>query len=779
MISRSKKIINYKLSLRYSVPSVFILAFVLVYILFGNILLTLNTTHFSASGDGLKSYYSAIYHAKHDSTYFHTRAMNYPYGENVFFTDGQPLLSNFVKAVSYIIDISSYTVGLMNFLMLFSIVLGAVFLFLIFTELKLPTLYSTVVSLAIAFLSPQIGRMGGHFSLSYIFAIPALIWLLMVFSRKPRWWLSIIISFYVFLISGFHFYYFGFFGFLLVFFWGYFIFFDSKRTFKNVYIKLLHLTIQLIVPFVVLQILTNIGSDVNDRTTHPWGFMYYRAYPEGVFLPFMRPYGQWLNNLMTFKHVNWESWVYIGLVSSIATLVFFILMIVKLIQRKFSQILPVTQNPVIDISFWAGVAALLFSFGFPFIIKMEWLLDYTGPIRQLRGVARFSWVFFYVINIAVFYHIYTIELNNKWQKIKYIAATLALLMLVFDATQNAKGIDEQVDNHIEQLNEKTDNYAWITDSVAQRYQAIMSVPYFHVGSENIWKDAECGILKPSFFVSLHSSLPLMGSLMSRTSVSQTYQNIQVFNEPYRKLETMENCPDEKPFLLIASNNCEKISDSEQNMIDTAKQIAQKKDFTIYEISYSYFIGREKRIKNSISNEIEQPELYQQEKLMTTDSIKNYYYNDFYGNLSNNAYMGVDAYEGIIGKDNVIFDHTINNYDTTRQYVASFWFGGIKTDRYARTMVHFIALDKDGNEYQNEYFEVGKLFKIIDGNWALVEYNFKLKSATDRFKIVLFMRELGSHKMFIDELMIRPVDNNLYIELPEYIGKNNRYFPIVE
>jgi hypothetical protein len=78
--------------------------------------------------------------------------MNYPYGEHVLFTNCQPAISNTLKFISQnIIDVSDYTVGLINLMMLFSIVIAAAFLYLILKEFNLNWVYSIFIAVGVAY----------------------------------------------------------------------------------------------------------------------------------------------------------------------------------------------------------------------------------------------------------------------------------------------------------------------------------------------------------------------------------------------------------------------------------------------------------------------------------------------------------------------------------------------------------------------------------------------------------------------------------------------------
>ena len=382
-----------------------ILSMAVLFLFFGPLLKDPNHVYFSPSGDGLKTYTGAIYHLEHDSTLFRMNSLNYPYGEMAFFTDCQPMIVNPVKILSHIgIDFRPYIVGIINLFMLLSIVLGAFFICLIFLELDVSWWFASIAAVGIAMLSPQIGRLGGHFSLSHILWLPMLIWLLMKFDKNKTYLLSAIIGVVTFFAAGMHMYFFALFGFLFLFYWVNCLY-TKQINFRN-YQWIIHLFIQLILPLILVKLIAGSNDGITDRTTHPWGFMTYKANPASVLLPLHKPYAQFLMNIKVFRTFDWEAFAFIGLVS----LVGFISGIVKMIQRirKKQSWWKVSDHKLITVFFWASVASLLLSFSIPFNMGLMFLLDYLGPIQQLRALARFSWLFYYLINILVFYGIFSL-----------------------------------------------------------------------------------------------------------------------------------------------------------------------------------------------------------------------------------------------------------------------------------------------------------------------------------------------------------------------------------
>jgi len=773
MENKIGSIFTFNMKAQYGILFTVMLSIIVLYAIFGNMLFRLNSTYFATSGDGLRTYFNIIHYLKHDTNYLITRAMNYPYGDNIMFVDMFPMISVLMKLInSYIVDISDYTIGIINCVMLLSIVVGAVFIFLVFFELSFKNIFAVLASVIIAFMSPQLGRLGGHFALSLVFIIPAIIWLLMIFYRTKTYKISILISAFVIIVSFTHLYFTAFVtAYILLFFAVLFIFSGKQLPYR----LLFHLAIQLLIPIIIVLIVSNI-PEISDRTTHPWGFLVYRAYPEGVFLPFTKPYGYFLYKIMNFNHVQWEGWSFIGSISLIVTIVLLVKLFKLTFQRKFSPILNVTTSNSFNILFWISVLMLLFSFGIPFIMGLEWMVEYLGQIKQVRAIARFSWMFFYAINILAVYLIYNFTLKGKSKIAIVLVITCSLFIMSYDSYHNASGVKSWFKNTIvdEQIEIENLKFDFQTD----KYQAVLPIPYFHIGSDNIAISENCKILEYTTLFCLKTGLPTFGSHYTRTSISQALSNMQITNEPYRTLQSIAECNSTSPFLVLVLNDCDMIRQSEKDLLKLCtKQIAQTSTFSVYELPFDHLLHIADSLSKNIQNGIENPALFQNGSLLTTDSTANFVYENFYGNLSNNAYMGVDAYEGVMKEANIIYNDTIQNYDISREYVASFWFGGIQTDRYARTIVHFICTDSKGNEYRNDYNSVGNLFQLLDNNWGLVEYKFRLNSAQDKFKIVLFMEELGNAKMYIDELMIRPTDNDLYIQLPEFVGKNNRYYPM--
>jgi len=747
---------------------------IVLFIFYGEVLLNANHRYFAGNGDGMQSYYNTLYHIKFDKSYLHSDGLNYPYGENVYYTGNHPLISNSIKFISKFVDISDYTIGFLNVWMLSSIIFGSLFIYLIFKELKLPEIYSAFASVGIAFLSPQLDRFGGHFSLTYVFAIPLMLYLLMLFYRKPRLWLSIIIGIVTFWALNTHVYLFGFYGILFLFYWPFILI--SRKEFRVPQYYLLHLLIQFILPMIIVQLILFFSDNVIDRTGTPWGFLECTATPESIFLPLGKPYGQFLYKFSNFNYIHWEGTAFVGIISTFCFAFILFKIFQKLFTKRFKTTLAISDNNLLNLFFWCSIAALLYSFGIPFILKLESLLKYIGPLKQMRGVGRFAWIFFYVMNITAFYLLWKWIDARKNKYIKYCVPIIILLVFYYDAYLNVRGKGTSINNKVELLDDR-DNQMWDNNWVNQinikKYQAILPLPYFNIGSENYWYNDRCNIMFYTFLSSLKTGLPTTGVLLSRTSISQTFNNIQLFLDPYRRPKILKDFPNKKPFLVITPN-CEEMYPNEKQLLSKAIFLTKNQLFSVYELPYQVLEHLTDSLYIIAHNNFTQNKLSIINGFSCTDNHANFIYNGFDDTPTTYKYRNSGAYQKSITDYNTIFEGSLPCFKDTTDYIASFWFGNILKDLYPRTKMEIDFIDNYGTVYKSDYPDVWRLFVAIDNDWALCEYKFRLNAPTDKIKITLWNHELFKKDILtIDELLIRPIDNNIYKINSSGIFQNNR------
>ncbi|MDP3643899.1 MAG: hypothetical protein Q8S54_12005 [Bacteroidota bacterium] len=729
--------------LRRGVLLTLVLSFAVLILFFMPLLKDPNQVYFAPSGDGLKSYASSIYHLYHDNTLFRSNIQNYPYGEMAFFADCQPMISIPVKMLSQAgIDLRPYLVGIINMSMLLSIVVAALFLFLIFTEMNVSWWFAAFAAVGISMLSPQIGRLGGHFSLSHLMWLPMLIWLLMKFDQKKSLFLSILIGLTTFLAAGMHMYFFALFGFLFFAYWLHSLF--SNRFNVKDYRWILHLFIQFILPLILVQILTGFNDTVTDRTTHPWGLFAYKAHPATIFLPLHKPYAVVFKFIGLKENYEWEAFAFIGLVSLIGSMAGIVQMIKRIKQKQ--PWWKISENKLIMVFFWASIASLLLSFSIPFNLGLAFLLDYLGPIQQLRALARFSWLFFYLVNILVFIGVFNLMKRGLFMK---MIAISALAFVLYDGFLNVTEYAPRLNNRIAELDDTTNSIpenAWVSAINPENYQAVLPLPFFHVGSENVWLESKCDIMRQSLIVSLKSGLPSMGVALSRTSISQTYKSLELTCVPVSSYRILSDLPNQKPLLLMV-DHCNDLNQAEKNLVRHSTIVWQGPAFSFYSLP----VAQLDTIAHTGQKAFKTEMLPLREGKADTTQVL--YFNGFENNQTETTFFGPGAFTGEIGDWNHLLDMNIKNGMPGDTCEILFWAKGYETDLFARSIIEFVQKDGDQTvDYKFDQFQ--HFYTSLKEDWMRIRVPFVLKTSNDRVMLSVRNGDLKHFQLVVDDLLIR-------------------------
>lgn len=754
-----------------------VISAVLICIYFTPVVKSLNTTLFCSGGDGLKSYYCYLYHIKDDPTALRFNGMNYPYGETIFFTDNQPFLSEVMRLACKVFPgLYEYSIAVWNGALLFSIVLAALFIYLILIELGLPVAMSLAAAIGISMLSPQIGRMGAHFSLSYVFVIPMAIYLLLKFSKKPAYSYSIAMACLIIWSGATHMYYIAFLAMLIFLFWMFFGI-GRREIFGQWKTWLPHVFIQLILPVIIVEVLVYISTNAFDRGKYPYGFLYYRAYPESVFLPADRHYGSFVQKIISYKHINWEGFAYIGMVATLACTLFFGRVIARLFKGKFRTGLMYDNNLFLTYLFWGTFLILLYAFGLPFILGLESLVDYIGPIRQIRGVGRFAWVFYYAMNILAIYSVWSFFRSRKRKIVPWILISFTFLILLFEAHKN-------MENIFPYLNKKNPEFldfqntlpadAWVKNIDPAKYQSILPLPFFHIGSENIWIESSCGMDEESFKVSLKTGLPIHAVMMGRTSLSQTYKSLELIWEPLREPAILNKLPSSKP-ILILSAACDQLGPGERLILQHSRPVAALEGFSLSEISPDTLRKLTREHIQGLYESKDRTAVFDGKKFNMPDTTVTYTYRNFSELNADSGYLGAGTLVLPWKAPGSIYHEKLPDNLVPGEVTFSFWVKNIKDDNMPRMEMEIVSFNSQGKVVTYRVSVWGRFLKGIDGKWGLIEFSIPVE-AGGTVSLSLFPGKV-KQDIIVDDFLIRKAGIDIFGAFSDkgWI-LNNRFYP---
>jgi len=494
---------------------------------FGHFVTSPNSYLLTSHGDGLKSYYVMKYHLEHDDSNLHFEGMNYPYGEHYGFTDGVPALTWICKTLPFL---KPYAIPLLHWSIFFGYVLCAYFVYLILKHFKVNPWFAAWAAICILFLQPQTARITGHLSLSIAFFFPMSWYLLLRYIDEPKTkWIilgivNILFWFFIHAYAGLM---------VVLFYAGYFAirFLFERSSSIGITAKGFLMTV---LPLVVFFLFMKLTDNIDDRPTDPTGFFEYTASYETVFVPNHPPLFHLISQVIKVRHQQWEGWSYIGAATMLILLFALLHFLFRCIQtRKFKE---QTQRFFPQQYFYfllPAIFILFFSFGYPFHWYPE-LLDYFKPLKQFRGLGRFAWVFFYVSTIlaVVLLHQWISKKRDK-PVVTYSLFGFGIILLGLHIIEGAP-MQEAHRNFISAPNifEPQHLNAGQKDLIAAAEkadaQAILTLPYFHVGSEIFGKETSEEAMRAAFLMSYFSGKPLFGVMMGRTSFKQSLHYFQSF-----------------------------------------------------------------------------------------------------------------------------------------------------------------------------------------------------------------------------------------------------------
>lgn len=740
---------------KHAIWTVILLSFIVLASLYSDVLFHPNDFLFSIKGDGLKNYFNYVYHIKHDPGYFSFEGMNYPYGETIFMVDCHPFYSNLLKFISQnIFDVSPYAIGILNATMLGSLVICSLFVFLIFDYYKFAWYLSIPGAIAIAFLSSNVLLWEvGHYALSYVCFFPISWYLILKYNASDD---KIKYSILILINTLFWYYTHVYLGIIILGFTFSFHFFSFLLNKKNVDVKrALSFTIQVILPAIIVYSIITIADNHVGRINMPY-IHDHKASVYNVFFPnhsYLRPLYEFFFDLSPQENQTWSKiGNYIGLSTNLILIFIILLTLFSLLVRK-KWILKGVLSKFDVVIILSSIALLLFSFAFPFKYNLDYLLP--SILKQLVGLGRFAWPFYFII---IIYSLLLIRklFNNKTSGIIILAA----IVLLFS---------EGLSYHLA-LRKTISKYPniFIKDSMSginsngfktlnfKDYQAIIPIPFYHGYLSLHSYESTFDIKELSMKLSYTSGVPLMSALLSRPSVLESKNILQLFSPPFYN-KPIKGKLNDKPILMVLSK--QEHSLLEKKLLNKAKKVFDSERFELYELPVdSLFMGdNEKYIhefisqKDSFNLDIESGYFFKDSSTIYYDSFENF--------ENEKAYRG----KGSLSKEkkslNVIYKSKPGEYEQNVEYNLSFWYYNHLYDQTFNSI--WIALkDSTDKTFYYKNFNPAKS-NIYDGNWALNEITFKFQHKGDYLVLVSKGADLYSDSIYIDELLIRPNNQNLF------------------
>jgi hypothetical protein len=722
-----------------------------------------NSYMVSKSGEAIKNYYNFSSQLKYGKN-IKNELVNYPYGEHIQMDNSQPFHLLFFKVYNKISPVLKYGVAFINLSMIFSLLVILPFLFLILRRYKLPVWYSLIISLIIAFLSPQLGRIKGNFELSYLFFIPMWWYFIMKFrDGKTRWlWASLLavtgiiggltnvwyVSFFTIFL----------FGIILADCW------INRKNLKSFFKQEILLFILAIIPLIVVGGMIGATDWVSDRPANPYGFFVNHANLFSIFMPYDRIVQSFLGYTYTFFNIQWEGRANVGFPATIVAVILTCIILYRFYTRKkISVAFPEKEfNPYL----LAAFLILLFSMCFPVNWGLGFLVNIIPFLKQFNAPGRFAWIFYYVFTVytAIAIYRYFEKLKNEGQISK--SRWLIVLVIFFwsmDALSNAQQSFKQVVNRNTHLKSKDDLFLRRFDVMGKKiddFQAIFFMPFANTSGDKMKFETKTDGFIEGMKCSFHTRLPMIESFAPRISISQSLSSIQILADSCIRKERFDDMND-KPILLLTMNDS--LTESEQWLKQNADSLWSDPWLTLSSVAPDFF---EKSYQNWLdwADSIKW-KLTGTDQLKADADISKVFCLNFDEKRSSIAFSGKGAlYKG--GKKVEVFYEDFPSKGMTGNYDLSFWLY-IDTRTWGMPQATINEIDQYNTAINSIRLNTQAEHNVYK-NWVRIDRKIALKPGM-KYQLVIKGKFIT-----LDDLLLKPTGCNVYIKKSNGLEMMNNF-----
>ena len=734
-------------------------------------------------GDGAKNNFTYLYHSMYGAGSAHSywfEGMNYPYGEHIVFTDGQPLLSVLFAKLGGVT--SGTALAVFWWLLGFSYLLAMVYVYKILIHFKVGPLAAVIFSGLIVVCSPQLFCLNGHFALGYVCLVPMLFYWTILYHESP----SLKYCVYVFILGSLmaflHVYYVA-----VVLVWsvsyaaGYFIL--VKNTVMNKVKRTVPLMVSAVCIFLLLAVVMKMTDPAKDRPVSPY-------FETGMYTKLSHIFSSehsplWQDaikiGLVPRASKGGEGFTYLGVVSIVTLLASFLFFIVRKVKKKPVNVAP-GSGGFSSIWLFIAFAVLILAMGIPFIWKMEWLMDYFSVLKQFRTLGRFSWIFYNVITIysvVVLYSWYTSFVNKYKPAIGRAILVLCMVIWGYEAS-GCIGYSRKLSNS------GLYNYSFIFSTFGQNWesflhdknvkkeelQGILLLPFFHVGTEKVWVGDPGWLITLGSSASLQLHLPVVDVMLSRSSWSIAQKQVKIAGGPFTEKAILKDIKTDKPFLLLDIGTNPLLTD-EQYLLTASDYIGEREGMKVYIFYPSRLAANDKKMSDSVNSILP----FMQSADTCVGERGSFYLDHFDAGAGKDVFFGTGAQLPIKEQELVVANIPVTHVKDSALYEFSCWF--LLGDKDPRSP-YITLFQLDGS---------GKIISMCDaltkhatdsyGMWYRASCYFYIRPGCTKIRCLLENDPNPSYKM-MDELQLRPAGSMVISKAADgSVLVNNHKFKVIK
>ncbi len=507
-----------------------------LFALYGPVLIAPDQYLFGAEGDAVKNYFTFTWHVKYDARWLHFGGSNYPYGEHVCFTDGHPIFSLLLGWIPWV---QEYPVGTLNLILLLSQIAGVYVIYEVLHKLKCIPFLAALGACSMVWLQPNMFRVLGHFALSHVWVIPLALLLIIRVWENAGIRNALLLFSYLFTIFFLHPYY-GMMISLLPFCMGFIgILWNGiqKRWDQK---HLYYLMVGILAPLCYLIFIKLTDTHLN-RPEKSVGFLIFTSGIENIFVSALPPFRHFMCQIIKVKGQQWEGAAYVGLATMLVSLCYVIVSVVKWKRLNLSN------SSIWNILFPASLIILAFSFGFPFYLDLEWLLERLPFVEQFRAPGRFAWIFYFTLVPFAFVQLsrFTEFLNKRYSSIwPFLLPLICFGLFVAEGWIPQTGTAAKAKKNVNFLT-RSDPFKILPILKTPDFKASaawITYPFFHFGTDYFYVNCSNNARNMAYSAAMLSGKPLVCSSNPRVSFNESFNILSLFSPDFVRRNVLNDFP---------------------------------------------------------------------------------------------------------------------------------------------------------------------------------------------------------------------------------------------
>lgn len=710
---------------------------------------------YNYEGDAVKNYFVLAYYAQYDHGGNFT-GINYPRGEHVNYPDLQPLLAvPLAWARDAGLPVTGQTgIAATNLLLLLALIITAGVLYAILRRMLLPGWLAGVAALLITFLTPQLLRFVGHMSLGYACIVPVQWYLLLralAARRRLGWWVGLgLFNALVGLLAAYHL------GIGSLWLLAYALVLGLQRGWRRSAALLGQLVATALLPLLAFRAWLFLTDPITDRPTNPWGLLLSHANFTSLFTPYDAPLKAVWQTLFHTEDPIFEGVAYVGVVGLLVLLGSLVIALRYAWRRQWRLIGRPVLPAGLSTSLWAATLLLVLAMALPFRLPgLQGLVVLLGPVKQFRALGRFAWPFYYAFSVYAAFYLYRLWRYLRQRRAAGFAITWLVPLLVLwgvEAAWRVGPIATFIDRRFPSamLVGEKDSYRQLLGWTVppDHFQAILPLPYFLIGTDKIGLEGSGESTREAYRAAYNLHLPLLAMYSGRSSINETLHLAQLLGSPLLPKPLLTHLPSTKPILLLVTPQT--LTPAELRIVSLAHKLAGNATATLYELPVSALAA------TSVAAERQQalallPTLPLRGGVATTTG-KGAIYQGFVRSPDRRGRLGAGAFYEPKEGFSTLYDGPLPLPADTGRYEASVWVNA-QTGYGLGDMQ--VKVYRKGQLVELQTADA-RLTTEIDGDWVRVALEFRRPPGADRLEVLY-----ESHDLLADDLLIRPLDTNVY------------------